>query len=122
MGLTTLDEAFAATKKLIQAVRPLLTVKHVVLPRQAVGTYQAPWGSRTDILAQQGIDVLSWPGQPVRTHFEARPVRAPLPGSTVVGSFSVKAGEQVLQVPLVSAGPLAKPTTRYRLTRTDFRG
>ncbi|MFN2464752.1 MAG: D-alanyl-D-alanine carboxypeptidase family protein [Candidatus Dormibacteria bacterium] len=121
MGLNTLDEAFAATKKLIQAVRPLLTIKHLVIPRQAVGTYQAPWGSRTEILAQQGIDVLSWPGQSVRTRFEARPVSAPLPAGTVVGSFSVKAGDQLLRTPLVTAGALAKPTTRYRLTRTDFR-
>ncbi|MDQ6746758.1 MAG: D-alanyl-D-alanine carboxypeptidase [Candidatus Dormibacteraeota bacterium] len=120
MGLTTLDEAFAATRKLIQAVRPLLSVRHVVALHQPVGSYLAPWGSRTDIIAQHAVDIISWPGLPVRTRFEARPVSAPLAAAAAVGTFSVKAGDQLLQTPLTTARDLARPTTRYRLTRTDF--
>lgn len=120
MGLTTLDEAFAATKKLIVAVRPLLSIKHVVTPKQPVGRYQAPWGSRTDIVTVHGLDVVTWPGLQVRTRFEARPVNAPLRAGATAGTFSVKAGDQALQTPLVTATDLARPTTKYRLTRTDF--
>jgi len=120
MGLTTLDDAFNASKALIKAARPLLTIKHVVNRDQTMGVYQAPWGSRSDIVAQQGLDVVTWPGVTVRTQFEARPVTAPLQAGTRVGTFSVKAGDQLLSTELATARDIAKPTTRYRLTRTDF--
>ena len=120
MGLTTLDEAFAASKALIVAVRPQLKIKHVLLKNQAVGRYSTPWGSRSDIVARDAIDVISWPGMIVRTRFEARPVNPPTPASTNVGSYSVKAGDQELTTVLATDSALAKPGTRYRLFRTDF--
>jgi D-alanyl-D-alanine carboxypeptidase (penicillin-binding protein 5/6) len=120
MGQNTLDDAFNTTKALIRAVRPNLRLKHVLARNQTVGRYQAPWGSQTDIVAQKGLDVITWPGLVLRTHFQARPVNAPMPAGAQVGSFSVTAGDQVLQTPLLADGPINEPSTRYRLTRTDL--
>ena len=120
MGLTTLDEAFAASKALIVAVRPNLHVKHLLLAKQTVGQYTTPWGSRTDIVAKDGLDVLTWPGMVVRTHFEARPVSPPTAAGVPVGTFSVKVGDQALMSTLLTDTSLSKPTTRYKLFRTDF--
>jgi D-alanyl-D-alanine carboxypeptidase (penicillin-binding protein 5/6) len=120
MGLTTLDEAFAATRALIKAVRANLSIRHVVTKQEALGSYRAPWGSRTDIIASQAIDIISWPGLVARTHFEARPVRAPLKATYPVGTFTVSAGDQVLRTDLRTRDAISKPPTRYRLTRTDF--
>ena len=120
MGLTTLDEAFAASKALIVAVRPNLHIKHLLTANQTVGQYVAPWGSRTDIVAKDGLDILSWPGMIVRTHFEARPVNAPIAAGAPVGTFSVKAGDQVMMSRLATDTALPKPPTRYKLFRTDF--
>ncbi|MGI8610229.1 MAG: D-alanyl-D-alanine carboxypeptidase family protein [Candidatus Dormibacteria bacterium] len=120
MGLTTLDEAFAASKALIVAVRPNLEVKHILTSNQTVGHYVTPWGSRTDIVAKEGLDVLSWPGIILRTHFEARPVNPPVGPNSPVGTFSVKLGDQALMTQLLTDTALAKPPTRYRLFRSDF--
>jgi D-alanyl-D-alanine carboxypeptidase (penicillin-binding protein 5/6) len=120
MGLTTLAEAFAASKALIVAVRPNLKVKHVLLANQTVGRYTAPWGSRAEIVARAGLDVVTYPGMIVRTHFEARPVNAPLPAGSRVGMFSVQTGDQVLVSALLTDTALPRPPTRYKLLRTDL--
>lgn len=120
MGLSTLDEAFAASKALIKAVRANLSIRHVVIAGTVLGTYQTPWHAATDIMPVKRLDIVSWPGLPVRGHFEARPVSAPLPAGSTVGTFSIMAGDQVLQTPLVTRSGLGKVPTRYRLTRTDL--
>ena len=120
MGLGTLDEAFAASKTLIKAVRPGLGLRHVVRKDQPVARYTTPWGSNTDVTAQQGLDVLTWPGMVIHTHFAARPVNSPVAAGTRVGTFTVTAGDQALQTDLVTRSSLTKPPTRYRLTRTTF--
>lgn len=120
MGLNTLDEAFAASKNLIKAVRPALGLRHVVGKDQAVARYRTAWGSSSDVDAQQGLDVVTWPGMAIRTHFAARPVNPPLSAGTRVGTFTVTAGDQALQTGLFTRAALTKPPTRYRLTRTTF--
>jgi D-alanyl-D-alanine carboxypeptidase (penicillin-binding protein 5/6) len=120
MGLATLDEAFAATRALVAAVRPNLHLRHVLSRDQTVAAYRAAWGSHTDVVSRQALDVITWPGLVVRTHLVARPLNAPVAAGTEVGMFSVKAGDQLIQTPLATEGALDRPTTRYRLTRTDF--
>lgn len=120
MGLNTLDEAFAASKALIVAVRPNLHIKHVLTSNQTVGHYVTAWGSRTDIVARDGLEVISWPGIVVRTHFEARPVNPPLVAQSPVGTFSVRAGDQALVTTLLTDTALTPPPTRYKLFRSDF--
>ena len=120
MGLTTLDEAFAASKQLIKAVRPALGLRHVLRKNQTVARYRTPWGATADITAQDDLDVVTWPGMVVRTHFEAQPVNPPLARGARVGVFSVKVGDQALQTVLLTDAALGKPPTRYKLTRTDL--
>lgn len=120
MGLNTLDEAFAASKALIREVRANLSIRHVISAHEALGSYRAPWGSRSDIVAVNALDIVSWPGLAVRTHFQARPVNAPLAAGSTVGTCSISAGDQVLQTPIVTRSALGKVPTRYRLTRTDL--
>lgn len=120
MGLDTLDEAFAASKALIVAVRPNLRLKHILTANQTVGHYLTPWGSRTDIVAKTGLDVVSWPGILVRTHFEANPLNPPVAPGQPVGTFSVRSGDQALTTTLLTDTALTRPPTRYKLFRTDF--
>lgn len=120
MGLNTLDEAFAASKVLIKAVRASLSIRHVITANEALGSYRAPWGSRSEIVAANTLDIISWPGLAVRTHFQARPVNAPLAAGSTVGTCSISAGDQVLQTPMITRSALGKVPTPYRLTRTDL--
>src|SRR5919201_5175388 len=51
MGLGSLDDAFAATKALIKSAAAAMQAEVVIGKDQAVGRYDAPWGSHTGILA-----------------------------------------------------------------------
>jgi serine-type D-Ala-D-Ala carboxypeptidase (penicillin-binding protein 5/6) len=46
MGQVTLDDTFAAAKKLIGAMQAGLHVRHVIARNQTIATYITPWGDR----------------------------------------------------------------------------
>ena len=119
LGLPTLDDAFATTKALIKSVAGAAQVKRLVSKDQAVGNYESPWGSRTDILATSDLDLAEWPGQAIRSRLEAPAVRPPLPAGSRVGDLYFKAGDREWRIDLITADPLFEPGNRWRLTRTD---
>jgi D-alanyl-D-alanine carboxypeptidase (penicillin-binding protein 5/6) len=119
MGLGSLDDAFVATKALIKAAAAVMQVTQVVNKDQPVARYQAPWGSRTDIIATDALAVVEWPGMPLRTRLEAPAAQAPLPPGSSAGALLVTIGDQQSRVPLITADPLFQPGNRWRFLRTD---
>lgn len=119
MGLGSLDDAFAATKALIKAAAGAMQSAAVIAKDQAVGRYEAPWGSRTDIIAGDQAALVEWPGMLMRTRLEAPAAEAPLPAGSSAGAVLVTLGDQEVRVPLITADPLFQPGNRWRLLRTD---
>ena len=119
MGMGSLDDAFAATKALIKAAAAAIQVTAVASKDQPVGRYEAPWGSRTDIIATDQLLLVEWPGLLVRTRLEAPAAKAPLPPGSAAGALFVTLGEQQVRLPLVTADPLFQPGNRWRFLRTD---
>ena len=62
MDEPTLDDAFAASEKLIAAVVPALKLVPAVSASEAVAEYRSPWGSRTGLVAQKDISLLGLAG------------------------------------------------------------
>jgi D-alanyl-D-alanine carboxypeptidase (penicillin-binding protein 5/6) len=91
----------------------------VVNKDQPVGRYAAPWGSRTDIVATNGLAVVEWPGMPLRMRLEVPAAQAPLPPGSSAGSLLVTIGDQQSRIPLITADPLFQPGNRWRFLRTD---
>jgi serine-type D-Ala-D-Ala carboxypeptidase (penicillin-binding protein 5/6) len=118
MGLPTLEDAFKATKDLILAVKPSVSLHRLVTAGQKMGRYEAPWGATVDIVAAEEVVGVGWPGQTIETRVQARPVKGPLPAGTKVGTVSVRLGDVTQRSPLVTAGALSSAGKGWRLLRT----
>jgi D-alanyl-D-alanine carboxypeptidase (penicillin-binding protein 5/6) len=119
MGQPTLDAAFAAAKALITAVQASITVKRVLAKYQSVGSYQPPWGGRSDLLSTFNVDLVEWPGMILRESLRAPTlaINAPLPSGTAAGVLNIVLGNYNLDVPLTTSDALYPPGRFWRLTR-----
>ncbi|HEV1992263.1 MAG TPA: D-alanyl-D-alanine carboxypeptidase, partial [Candidatus Dormibacteraeota bacterium] len=66
MGQPTLDAAFKAAEALIAAMQAAVRVRQVATNNHAVGAYETPWGSRSDLLATVDMTLVEWPGMILR--------------------------------------------------------
>lgn len=119
-GLTTLDNAFNAAKALLRAGQTALRLVHVVSKDQTVGRYAAPWGSVSDVVATQDLDVLVWSGTVIRTTLRARAVDPPLSPRTGVGTLHVTAGDATFDLPVANATQMTPAGRLARLTRVTW--
>ncbi len=119
MGLPTLDDAFAAAKALIAAVQPNLVVKRILSKYQAVGSYELPWGGRSDLLSSANVDLIEWPGMILRQSVRAPAltITQPIPPGTAEGALHVVLGDYNFDVSLTTADALYPPGRFWRLTR-----
>jgi D-alanyl-D-alanine carboxypeptidase (penicillin-binding protein 5/6) len=118
MNEPTLDDAFAASEKLIAAIVPALKLVPAVSASEAVAEYRSPWGSRTGLVAQKDISLLAWPGLILHRKVNAPAVQPPLSDGEKVGTFAAWVGSGApVSVPLATDGPLFEPGNVWRLTR-----
>ena len=119
MGQGTLDDAFNVTRALLAAMPAGLTVQRVVARNQVVGRYTTPWGSASDVLATQDVDLVEWPGMILRQQLRAPALvlKEPLAPGSPAGSEHLVLGDYDLDVPAVTASPLYEPGSAWRLTR-----
>jgi D-alanyl-D-alanine carboxypeptidase (penicillin-binding protein 5/6) len=119
MGQLTLDDAFAAAKKLIGAMQSVLHVRKVLVKNQTVATYITPWGAQTDLVSTVDVELIEWPGMVLRQHLNAHPLvlDQPLPAGTQEGTEHMVLGDYLLDIPLVTADPMYPPGRFWRLTR-----
>jgi serine-type D-Ala-D-Ala carboxypeptidase (penicillin-binding protein 5/6) len=122
MGQATLDDTFAAAKKLIGAMQAGLHVRHVIARNQTIATYITPWGAQSDLVSSVDVNLVEWPGMVLRERLETRSIvlDQPLPAGTEEGSEHVALGDYNLDIPLVTADPLYPPGRFWRLTRLSF--
>jgi serine-type D-Ala-D-Ala carboxypeptidase (penicillin-binding protein 5/6) len=119
MGAATLDDAFAAAKSLIAAVESNLVVKRILSKYQAVGSYELPWGGRSDLLSTANVDLIEWPGMILRqsVHGPALNIKDPIPAGTTEGAIHIVLGDYNFDVSLTTADALYPPGRLWRLTR-----
>jgi D-alanyl-D-alanine carboxypeptidase (penicillin-binding protein 5/6) len=119
MGQPTLDDTFAAAKKLIGAMQSALHVRKVIVKNQTVATYITPWGAQTDLVSTVDVELIEWPGMVLRQRLDAHALvlDQPLPAGTQEGSEHMVLGDYNLDVPLVTADPMYPPGRFWRLTR-----
>src|SRR5258708_6755116 len=78
MGQDTLADPFKATLARIHAVKPPLQYQPYLPTKPAVATYQAPWGSKSDVQATRFVSFFSWPGLALRRTATLASVAAPV--------------------------------------------
>jgi serine-type D-Ala-D-Ala carboxypeptidase (penicillin-binding protein 5/6) len=117
MGLDTLDEAFAASRQLIDFAEQAVQVADAVKAGIKVGIYEAPWGAEAGLVTAQGAQLVEWPGMDVVGKLEVPSARAPLKAGSAAGDLLLRLGDQEVRVPLATDSGLSPPTTAWRLTR-----
>ena len=117
MGVDTLDEAFAASRRLIDFARQAVTVGDAIKEGVKVGELETRWGQRTDLLATQSLPLVEWPGLTVKRTLQTRAVRTPLAARTAVGTLVLRLGDQEVRVDVATGSALGPATAAWRLTR-----
>jgi len=119
MGLPTLDAAFAAAKALIDAMTPQLHIVRVLSKYVAVGSYELPWGGRSDLLSTTNVDLVEWPGMILRQSVRAPAltIRNAIPRGTNAGALNMVLGDYNVDVPLTTSEAIYPPGRFWRLTR-----
>jgi D-alanyl-D-alanine carboxypeptidase (penicillin-binding protein 5/6) len=116
-NVPTLDAAFGAARTLLDYLRATLGSSRLVARDQSVGSIRTPWGGAAEVVAAADLEVLTWPGTVLRARLEAPPVRAPVAAGARLGVLHVTAGDQVYDLPVVTAQPVFAPGRIWRLTR-----
>jgi serine-type D-Ala-D-Ala carboxypeptidase (penicillin-binding protein 5/6) len=121
MGLPTIDLAFQGARSLLTAVRQSLQVRRVASRGQVVARYDAPWGSSSDVVALNDLEVPVFPGERVSARLDAMPLDPPTTPGARVGSLVVEVGMNGYVsrylVPIETRDAIAEPSTAWRLTR-----
>lgn len=117
LGLPTLEDAFAAARRLIDFVKQGLVFEQALRQGQPVAEYDAPWGQRSVLRAAEAVYLLEWPGLKVERRLHVPPAKVPLRSGSTPGSVEVRLGDQVYRVALTADGALTAPGKGWRLTR-----
>lgn len=119
MGQPTLDSAFTAAKALIAAMQSQLRVSRVLSQYQSVGSYELPWGGRSELLSTADVDLVEWPGTILKQTLRAPSlsISQPIPPGTSEGTLRIILGNYQLDVPLTTRSAMYPPGRFWRLTR-----
>src|SRR5207247_8402887 len=116
-NLPTLDQAFRTADALLQVESQHLEDMRIASRQQTVGRISAPWGSATDLVASDDLDVLTLDGAVVRAELRAEvPARAVAAG-TRVGSLHVTTGLASFELPVLTSGRIEAPGPLWRAIR-----
>lgn len=122
LGQPTLDSAFKAAEDLIAVMKSNLRVVAVTVRSRAVGEYRTGWGSRTDIVATDTVNLVEWPGMKLGQELDAPAVLVDhhVPDGISAGHMSISLGDQRYSVPLVTTSALDPPELVWRLWRISL--
>ncbi|GAA2582306.1 hypothetical protein GCM10010399_10120 [Dactylosporangium fulvum] len=110
-----LADAFAASRRLIQASSGLLHQYRVVRAGEVVATVRGPMGRSTTLAATGDVDVLGWPGLTYRIDTLAT-VPGRVAAGTGVGTLRLTASATTVTTALQTTGALAPPSWWERIT------
>lgn len=118
LGVATLDAAFEAAQKLIQAAGLGFARSLLVPAGQRVAVYRAPWGSQSAIIPNQDVTGLAWPGLLVHREVKATALAAPAAAGSDAGRLVTWVGDGPrTETPLVNEDGLFAPGRMWRITR-----
>jgi D-alanyl-D-alanine carboxypeptidase (penicillin-binding protein 5/6) len=117
MNQPSLDEAFAATLRLIRAVTPHLHLSAAIDPRLTVASLRTAWGPVATVHADRAAALVMFDGMIVHRIAHLSPVQAPLSRGAIIGSLSVHLGDEEADGLLTTIAALPLPTVGWRIFR-----
>jgi D-alanyl-D-alanine carboxypeptidase (penicillin-binding protein 5/6) len=122
MGQPTLDAAFKEAEALISTMQTGLKVQQVVARNDVVGAYQTAWGSHSNLVATAEVTLVEWPGMILRQQLVTRSlaIDGPMASGTPAGKLHIVMGDQLVDVPVVTAAWLNPPGMAWRVLRINL--
>ena len=117
LGQETRPEAFSVTRTLLASLDGNLEFKRVMTSGQPIATVETDWGVSVDLIVNEDVQLLAWPGLVMTTTVELDAFSAPKSAGDQVGWVNVVLGEQARRLPLVLAKDLNGPGLSWRLRR-----
>jgi D-alanyl-D-alanine carboxypeptidase (penicillin-binding protein 5/6) len=118
LGQDTLETAFRVTENLLPAAGAQLKFVKVLPAGEPVAEVDTGWDKSTRILADGEVELLTWPGMPVRIGVALNPLEVPIKSGADVGGVKVMAGEQTRELRLHAESELPAPTRWWRIRRS----
>jgi hypothetical protein len=100
-------------------MQPQLHIVRALSKYVSVGSYELPWGGRSDLLSTTNVDLVEWPGMILRQSVRspALTIKTAVPAGTSAGVLNMVLGDYNLDVPLTTSDPIFPPGRFWRLTR-----
>ena len=117
LGQETRPDAFAATRTVLASLDGALEVKSVLAKGQPIASVDTAWGKPVDLIVNEDVRLLVWPGFVMTTAVELDDFSAPKHAGDQVGWVNVVVGEQARRLPLVLARDMEGAGLLWRLTR-----
>jgi D-alanyl-D-alanine carboxypeptidase (penicillin-binding protein 5/6) len=111
-----MEDAFAATRRLVSMGSGVLHRYRAVHAGQLVATVQGPVGTGTELAAASDLDVLGWPGLSYRLDTRAS-VPARIAAAAGVGTLKLSADGTTVTTAVRTTGALVPPTWWHRMIR-----
>ncbi|MCY0880007.1 MAG: D-alanyl-D-alanine carboxypeptidase [Firmicutes bacterium] len=109
-----LDDAKALVDSLAHSIKETTLVS----PDTVIGRLTVPWQHAVPLIATRAVRLLAWPGLSyslsTRIHV---PTATSVPAHTIVGTLTVRLGNQTATVPVETATAIVPPSLKYRLLR-----
>ena len=103
LGQKDRPAAFTATRTILNSINSGLQVTRAIPAGQPVGQADPAWGDEVDIIVNEDVMMLIWPGMTMTTTVEIENVPAEGKAGDQVGWLNVKIGDQEARVPLTLA-------------------
>jgi D-alanyl-D-alanine carboxypeptidase (penicillin-binding protein 5/6) len=117
LGQVSRPAAFSATRAALASLDGGLEFKRVLTTGQPIASVDTPWGDSVDLIVNEDVQLLVWPGFNMTTAVELDKFSAPKHAGDQVGWVNVVVGEQARRLPLVLAQDLDGAGIVWRLTR-----
>ncbi len=116
LGQKDRPAAFSVTRTILASLDGNLEFKRVMATGQPIATVETDWGASVDLIVNEDVQLLAWPGLVLTTTVELDAFTAPKSAGDQVGWVNVVLGEQARRLPLVLAHDLEGPAILWRLT------
>ena len=117
LGAQSRYEAIADSRDVLRSVEKAFEKVTVVQKKQVLGSYETPWGAKSDLIASDELSVVAWKGTSIEPTFKTLATSSSKLAGNHVGEVKVSYGEQQKTVPAELKNDLPDPSWYWRLFR-----
>lgn len=114
IGQETFSDLHNNTLNILNSTRAGFTSKKIADAHQVVGSYQAPWGARSNVVTSNELTTVVWQNKEPAYQLDMQPLKAGDKDENI-GSLSVTAGEVKKTTTLELANKLNGPSYMWRI-------